>query len=286
MRPAAAADDARREPHDVHLDEHTGSGNHMSLTTRSHATTRAVRLLDPDRCGRVEVTGAGYCDVLGDEVPPADRLVQRVMRTNVYSAGYQFARPIGLRIAGGLKSPGRARDRTRVADWLCLRPGCTVLDIGCGPGNFAGWFGAQVDPDGLAVGVDASQQMLRRAVADNSGPAVAYLRGDAEHLPFADGVADATTCLAALYLINDPFQAIRELARVLKPGGRMVILTSLAPGGVSTSRRGKALQKASGVRMFGRDEITGFLPGARLIDIHQHVEGLAQFVIATKADQT
>ncbi|KUH82379.1 MULTISPECIES: methyltransferase domain-containing protein [unclassified Mycobacterium] len=257
----------------------------MSLTTSPTATSRAVGLLDPDRCGRVEITGDGYCDVLGEAAPPADRLIQRLMRTNVYSAGYQLLRPVGLKVAGGLKSPGRDKDRTRVADWLRLRPGCTVLDIGCGPGNFTGWFGAQVFPDGLAVGVDASHQMLRRAVADNAGPGVAYLRGDAENLPFADGVADATTCLAALYLINEPFQAIRELARVLKPGGRMVILTSLAPGGVSTSRRGKLMQRASGVRMFGRDEVTGFLRGAGLIDIHQHVEGLAQFVVATKAEQ-
>lgn len=256
----------------------------MSKTTNPTATARAVALLDPERCARVEVTSSGYVDVLGDDIPPADRFAQRLMRTNVYSAGYQLLRPIGLRIAGGLKSPGRDEDRNRIADWLGLRPGGTVLDIGCGPGNFTGWFGTQVFPDGLAIGVDASHQMLRRAVADNTGPAVAYLRGDAECLPFADGVADATTCLAALYLINDPFAALGELARVLKPGGRMVILTSLSPGGDSTSLRGKVMQRASGVTMFGRDEITGFLRGAGLIDVHQHVEGLAQFVVATKAD--
>jgi SAM-dependent methyltransferase len=254
----------------------------MSLTDSPTAKTRAGQLLDPDRCGRVDVAAAGYLDVLREEAPPADRFAQRLMRTTIYSAGYRLARPLGLRIAGGLKSPGRDEDRTRVADWLRLRPGCTVLDIGCGPGNFTGRFGAQVFPDGLAVGLDASHQMLRRAVSDSSGPAVAYIRGDAEHLPFADGVADATTCMAALYLINDPFQAIRELTRVLKPGGRMVILTSLAPGGVSTSRRGRAMEKASGVKMFGRDEITGFLRGAGLIDVHQHVEGLAQYIVATK----
>jgi SAM-dependent methyltransferase len=272
-----------------------GMSSHTQLTkgrkgvfskTSPAATTRAAGLLDPVRCARVEVTAAGYCDLLGDDAPPADKLIQRLMRTTVYSAGYQFARPLGLRMAGGGKAPGRDKDRVRVADWLRLRPGCTVLDIGCGPGNFTGWFGAQVFPDGLAVGLDASHQMLRRAVADNSGPAVAYLRGDAENLPFADEVADATTCLAALYLINDPYQAIRELARVLKPGGRMVILTSLSPGGASTTRRGKIIEKVSGVRMFGRDEITGFLHGVGLIDIHQHVEGLAQFVIATKAEQS
>lgn len=249
-------------------------------------TAKAVTLLDPARCGRVEMSSRGYCDVLGDQAPPANTIAQRLMRTNFYSSGYQALRPLGLRIAGGFRSPGRDKDRFRIATWLDLRPGQTVLDIGCGPGNFTGWFGAQVFPDGLALGVDASHQMLNRAVADNSGPSVAYLRADAEHLPFADEVADAATCLAALYLINDPYQAIRELTRVLRPGGRLAILTSLSPGGVSTSRRGRLMRKAGGVHMFGRDEITSFLRGAGWIDIHQHVEGLAQFVIARKADHT
>ena len=256
----------------------------MIKTTPAHTADQLAKLLDPGRCPRVEMASDGYCDVLGGTAPPADRFVQRLMRTTIYSAGYQMLRPLGLRLAGGLKSPGRDGDRTRVADWLRLRPGCTILDIGCGPGNFTGWFGTQIAPGGLAVGVDASHHMLRKAVSDNSGPDIAYLRGDAEQLPFIDGIADAVTCLAALYLINDPFQAIRELTRVLKPGGRLVILTSLAPGGTTHSRRGRIMQKTSGVRMFGRDEITGFLRGAGMTDIHQHVEGLAQYIVATKGN--
>ncbi|MBN7303137.1 methyltransferase domain-containing protein [Mycobacteroides abscessus subsp. bolletii] len=253
-----------------------------SMFPEISAPVRATNLLDPQRVTRVEATGNGYFDLLGDDAPPAHNIVQRLMRTTIYSTVYQFGRPIGLRLASGTKAPGRDRDRQRIADWLGLRPGQTVLDIGCGPGNFTGWFGAQVFPQGLAVGVDASRQMLHRAVADNSGPCVAYLRADAEHLPFADNVADAVTCLAALYLINEPFLAIRELVRVLAPGGKVVILTSLAPGGASQSRRGRVMQTASGVRMFGRGEITDFLHGMGLVDITQHVEGLAQFVIATK----
>jgi SAM-dependent methyltransferase len=255
----------------------------MPHTATPPQISRTVTLLDAERCARLEVTAAGYCDVLGDQAPPTDRLIQRLMRTTAYAAGYQFARPLGLKVAGGFRSPGRDNDRVRIADWLRLRPGCTLLDIGCGPGNFTGWFGTQVAPDGMSIGLDASHQMLRRAVQDNSGSGVAYLRGDAEQLPFHDEIADAVTCLAALYLIADPYAAINELARVLKPGGRMVILTSVSPGGSSRSRRGRLLQKVSGAQMFGCDEITGFLRGVGLVDIHQHVEGLAQFVIATKA---
>jgi SAM-dependent methyltransferase len=248
----------------------------------STATERTLELLDPQRCARIHDASHGYYDVLGDDSPKVHSIPQRLMRTKAYSAGYQVGRPIGLKLAGGPKAPGRDEDRQRMSAWLGLGPGSTVLDIGCGPGNFTGWFGAKVLPEGLAVGVDASHAMLRRAVADNSGPSVAYLRGDAENLPFADGVADAVSCLAALYLINQPFQAIGEFARVLKPGGRVVILTSLLPGERQKKVGGAVLDAASGVRWFGRHEITGFLGDVGFTGIEQSVAGLSQTVVATK----
>ncbi|MEZ0362571.1 class I SAM-dependent methyltransferase [Mycobacterium sp. pUA109] len=254
----------------------------MTFTAESSATTRTLQLLDPGRYTRIDTTSHGYCDVLGDSAPPVYNLAQRLMRTRIYSAGYQVGRPLGLRLASGLKAPGRDADRAQVSSWLGLRPGATVIDICCGPGNFTGWFGAQVAPGGLAIGLDASSAMLRRAVADNTGAGVAYLRGDAENLPFADGVADAVSCLAALYLINNPFQTIRELVRVLKPGGRVVILTSLIPGGTRTAVRGAVLDTLSGVRWFGGHEITDALGDAGCTGIEQHVAGLAQTVVATK----
>lgn len=254
----------------------------MTFTAQPTATARTLHLLDPDRSRRVDTAEGGYYDVLGDNPPPVHNLAQRLMRTRIYSAGYQIGRPIGLKLASGLKAPSRDADRARVSGWLGLGSNSTVIDIGCGPGNFTGWFGTQVAPDGLAVGLDASPAMLRRAVADNSGACVAYLRGDAENLPFCDGVADAVSCLAALYLINKPFQTVREMVRVLKPGGRIVILTSLIPGGTRTGVRSAVLDTLSGVRWFDRHEITSLLADVGCTGIEQHADGLAQTVIATK----
>jgi SAM-dependent methyltransferase len=248
----------------------------------STATARTLELLDPQRCARLQDGGHGYYDVLGDDLPKVRSVPQRLMRTKAYSAGYQVGRPIGLKLAGGPKAPDRDEDRQQMSAWLGLAPDSTVLDIGCGPGNFTGWFGTQVLPQGLAVGVDASHAMLRRAAADNPGPSVAYVRGDAENLPFADGVADAVSCLAALYLINKPLQAIDEFARVLKPGGRLVILTSLHRGKRQSTVGRNVLEAASGIRWFGRHEITGFLGDLGFIGIEQRVAGLTQTVVATK----
>lgn len=254
----------------------------MTFTSQQGGTARRLELLEPQQLERIRGARDGYYDLLGDSDPPVRSIPQRLMRTRIYSAGYQIGRPIGLKLAGGPKAPGREEDRRRMSNWLGLKAGSVILDIGCGPGNFTGWFGEQVAPGGLAVGLDASHAMLRRAVVDNSGSCVAYLRGDAEHLPFADGVADAASCLAALYLINEPFQAIRELARVLKPGGRVVILTSLLPGRRQNVVRTAMLNAVSGVRWFGREEVTGFLGDIGFTGIEQHVAGLSQTVVATK----
>ncbi|AYF77958.1 methyltransferase domain-containing protein [Nocardia yunnanensis] len=253
-----------------------------SLTTRPTAADRARALLDPARCRGLVPHDAGYLQTAGIEIPATRGFGQQLMRTRFYAGVYQLGRPIGLRVASALQAPGRDEDRARTARSLRLRPGHTVLDIACGPGNFTGTYGHAVGRDGLAIGLDASHPMLRRAVADNPGPAVAYLSGDAENLPFRDGVADAVSCLAALYLINEPFRAIEEMARVLVPGGRIVLLTSLAPGGRRDRPHVMVMERLSTMRMFGRDEITDFLRALGFDEIEQVTAGLAQTVTATK----
>ena len=98
------------------------------------------------------------------------------------------------------------RDEHRIARLLLgLTPGDGVLDVACGPGNFTREFAQIVGAGGLAVGIDASATMLARAVADTTRPAsVAYVRGDAEALPFRDASFDAVCCFAALHLFADP----------------------------------------------------------------------------------
>lgn len=256
----------------------------MPHTPPPSASDRMGEMLDPRRCNGFQLTQHGYVDVLGEHVPPTPRIVHRLMNTEFYSTGYQRGRG-ALRRVTGLTAPRRTDDRARILAGLKLHPGATVIDVGCGPGNFTGLFGAKVGAGGVAVGIDASHRMLRRATIDNAGTNVAYLRADAENLPFADHSADAAACLMALYLIEHPFKALDEIARVLRPSGRVVILTSLALGGAREDVRSRIVENVSGCRMFGHGEIVAALHLRGFTQIEQHTGGLSQTVTAVRTDQ-
>jgi ubiquinone/menaquinone biosynthesis C-methylase UbiE len=108
----------------------------------------------------------------------------------------------------------------RSYELLDLSRGLSVLDLGCGLGDDAFRMAAQVGPDGLVLGVDASGQLIAEAVSRRpAGLQVRFARADARRLPFGDGCLDRCRVDRTLQHIADPRQAIGELARVLKPGG-------------------------------------------------------------------
>ena len=74
------------------------------------------------------------------------------------------------------------------------------------------------------LGIDISEAMLARAVAAEATANVGFVRADAQRLPFRDAVADAVVSMAALQLIPDASAALREMVRVLKPGGRLALM--------------------------------------------------------------
>jgi len=107
------------------------------------------------------------------------------------------------------------------------RPGDTVLDLACGTGlNFrhiVKWIG----PEGRIVGVDCTRAMLkqaRRKLARRRWDGVALVEGDATSLPLASDSCDAVLCSYGMAIIPDYRRAIAEAVRVLKPGGRLVML--------------------------------------------------------------
>jgi len=108
-------------------------------------------------------------------------------------------------------------------DWLEIPVGGVALDVGSGPGNITAALARAAGPEGLALGIDISEPMLSRAVSAEAKPNVGFLRADAQQLPFRDETFDAATSLAVLQLIRHPVVMMKEAARVLRPGGRLVI---------------------------------------------------------------
>lgn len=108
------------------------------------------------------------------------------------------------------------------------RPGDVVVDVACGTGDLAQAFARSAAS--RVVGVDFTHEMLTRAnekrarLAGAAATKIAYVEGDAQNLPLADGVADVLSIAFGIRNVADPARAVREFARVLKPGGRLVIL--------------------------------------------------------------
>jgi arsenite methyltransferase len=116
------------------------------------------------------------------------------------------------------------RRRKLVHEALAAAPGERVLDVGCGPGFFAGELLDRVGPDGAVIGIDSSAAMLgvaahRLGSRDN----VVLREGDATALPVDDASVDAALSVQVLEYVPDVSAAVREMYRALRPGGRVVI---------------------------------------------------------------
>jgi ubiquinone/menaquinone biosynthesis C-methylase UbiE len=246
------------------------------------AIEEALELFEPARRPAQPRLEHGYLDLLGERDPAGAGFSQRLMSSRILAQAYQgFWRPLWGRVLMGLWGPGTGEEHRIALDMLSISAGDRVLDVACGPGNFSRDFAPLVGA-GLVVGLDASETMLAVAVRETESDNVAYLRGDACELPFRDASFDAVCCFAALYLIEEPMRAVDEIVRVLAPGGRVALLASCNRGLLPVGATNAIVHGTSGVRIFGRDELTGALADHGLAAIEQRVVGLAQFVSGHK----
>lgn len=134
--------------------------------------------------------------------------------------------PLGRLVAAIMALETRAQN-LRAIEALQVRPGDHVLDIGCGPGRALSELAAKAHR-GRAVGADPSTLMAgmaadrnRRLVREGR---VAVAVACAEALPFPDASFDRVLCVHVVYFWPDIGTALQEILRVLKPGGRLVLL--------------------------------------------------------------
>jgi len=141
------------------------------------------------------------------------------------SNGLQFNEETSRKVEALYLTPDVVTQRARVLRALELREGEGVLDIGSGPGLLANEMAALVGPNGRACGIDISEDMLamsRKRCADK--PWTEFKKSDATNLPYPDSSFDAAVSTQVYEYVADIPQALAELYRVIRPGGRVVVL--------------------------------------------------------------
>jgi demethylmenaquinone methyltransferase/2-methoxy-6-polyprenyl-1,4-benzoquinol methylase len=154
------------------------------------------------------------------------------------------------------------RWRSRAADLAEVRPGDRVLDVATGTGDLALELARRVGPEGEVVGSDFSEGMLERARRKATGVAnVRFEHGNALSLPYGDGEFAAATVGFGARNFSDLPRGLAEMARVVRPGGRVVVLEITTPTKPPLSTFFRVWFDRV-VPLLGRDEAYTYLPNS------------------------
>ena len=112
--------------------------------------------------------------------------------------------------------------------FLDIKPGQKIVDIGCGPGDFTRQLARLSKQKATILGIDSNEKSIRAATTDTKkarlSQCVSYELGDVYKIPLEDGYADLTCCRTLLMHLTEPLKAVKEMARVTRTGGSVVVL--------------------------------------------------------------
>ena len=165
---------------------------------------------------------------LGEEKKAIRRIMDKlapIYETKVWA-------PLIWRLFGGLSVPSYWRMAEIVAEKTEIKEGCSALDVATGSGVTARKLGKLAGEEGNVCGLDVSLKVLQDAVKRTRKEGltnITFMQGDAEELPFKDQSFDAVTCTFAFHAIPNPGKSLREMSRVLKPHGKISMITASIP---------------------------------------------------------
>jgi SAM-dependent methyltransferase len=138
--------------------------------------------------------------------------------------GLHYDQAAAERLVAIYLTPDVVATRRRVLEALALASGERVLDVGAGPGFLAAAAAEAVGPTGHVCGVDISEPLLAYARERTTLPWLEFRNGDATALPFADATFDVAVSMQVLEYVPEVDAALAEIARVLRPGGRALVV--------------------------------------------------------------
>jgi ubiquinone/menaquinone biosynthesis C-methylase UbiE len=173
----------------------------------------------------------------------------------------------------------RAQFADSLAQMVTAGPNDRVVDLACGPGTLALQFARRVR---WICGVDLTSAMLARARGTGQTEGLhnlAFTLADAQSLPFADGSLDISVTSYSLHHIPDPARTIREMARVVKRGGRVGIIDIVVPDDPARAEAANRIEIArdpSHTRSLGRKDFDAMIAAAGLRILASEVHEVAR----------